>query len=164
MRVFVVIAFLICSSTLFAQTLTINNNGTYTSSGDATYTSTSFGNNPTLQIVSDHVVTIDADLVVNNGMTVEIAIDATLIITGTLTANNNIDFQIDGSLVVGAVTLNNNAVLSVSGSGVIDIQGDFRTGTGADITVSGDMTIDGNVDVGGGTITVDAGGTLTIDG
>lgn len=161
--VILLVLLLLITSGLMSQTLTIANNGSYSTSSSETYTDLSLGNSAVLTVNSGHTLTINGNATSNNGFGIIVEENATLIITGTLTGNNNINLNILGGFEIGSISISNNGSLTVGGTGVITINGNFTTGSGATIAVDGSLSVDGNLDLGtGSTITND--GSLSISG
>lgn len=155
--------FILSFSSSFSQTLTIGNNGTYSSPSSETYDGLSLGNSASLTVNSGHTLTINGNATSNNGFGITVEENATLIITGTLTGNNSITLTVSGTLSVGGISISNNGTLTVGGTGEITVNGDFTSGTGATIDIDGGMTVDGNLDLGSGS-TISNDGTLSVSG
>jgi hypothetical protein len=157
------ILFLINSLIAFGQDLTIANNSEHTTTVTISYTSLTLGNNSQLNVVYDHTLTINGDATSNNGLGIFIDTDGTLIITGMLIGNNNIELNILGTLIVGGISIANNGTLTISGSGILIVEGDFTTGSGTIITIDGAMSVDGDISVGSGS-TITNNGTISYTG
>ena len=137
---------------------------TYTSTGTGDWdTGSNWDTDPTapsslsggdiINISAGHTITKTGDLNPNvNNLVFHVWGD--LIITGTLDVKNNMEFHIypGGSVVFGNITAANNTTLIIDGGGTATVTGDFTMGTGTDITLNGDLTVEGDVDIGGGTL------------
>jgi hypothetical protein len=154
----------------FGAVLNIGNNGTFTTSGNATYDGLTMGNSASLTVLSGHTLTINGSATSNNGLGITVQNGGTLIITGCLTGNNNFNLNIAGSITLGCIDVDNNGSLTVQGTGNVNVSGNITTGTNTTINVNlnGQLTVGGNVtvgpSVGGGQSTVNVNGTFHIEG
>lgn len=140
------------------------NIGNYSSSGNATFSSLTMGNNATITVNTNHTVTIEGNGSSQNGSTFDVKENGTLIITGDLSVFNNANFYINGTFIVGNLKLKNGGEIVVSGSGNIQVNGNFTADLHTDITVNlgGSIDITGDMTVGSGNIIVD--GNITVGG
>jgi hypothetical protein len=124
------------------------------SPGNFTVGDMGFGNNNTLTIKSGASLNIGdvthaKSLTSGNGTTV--TVDGTLTIWGDLNVNNNMIWNITGSVIIkGNVIMGNGAGLTVTG-GNLKISGNFTGGNNTTVSVpSGSITVGGSVDTGNG--------------
>lgn len=149
------------------QSLNITNNQSHTTSGNATYTGLSMGNNASLTVVSPHTLTINGSATTStSNNTITVNNGATLTITGCLTDNNNITLNIYGNATIGCINFGNNGSLTIQGTGNLNITGNVVLGNSSNILVNlnGDLTVGGNVTVGSGGSSVQVAGDFIING
>jgi hypothetical protein len=151
---------------LFGATLSIGNNGSFTTSGNATYTGLTMGNNSSLTVLSGHTLTINGAATSNNGLGITVQNGGTLIMTGCLTGNNNFNLNIAGDITLGCIDVDNNGSLTVQGTGNVTVTGNIVTGqnTTINVALNGELTVGGNVTIGTGTSSVAVNGTFHIEG
>lgn len=150
----------------FTQTLTINNNQTHTTSGDASYSSISLGNNGLLNVVGPDSIYCSGNVSSSNGIGITIGDGGVLHIDGTLSGNNNIQLNVSGKITIGSVDINNNGTLTILGSGEVSILGDLTAENGTDIEIDfdGTLSVGGNVTIDEATSSVNVNGSFIIDG
>jgi hypothetical protein len=159
--------FLLITTDTIGQTLNIGNNQSHTTSGNATYTGLSIGNNASLTVKSPHTLTINGTATTNNSNnTITVENGATLTITGCLTDNNNITLIINGNATIQCVNFGNNGILTVEGTGNLNINGNITAGqnTFLEVELNGNLSVGGNVTVGSGGSSVIINGNFTIGG
>ncbi len=151
---------------LFGAFLSIGNNDSFTSSGNATYTGLTMGNNSSLTVLIGHTLTINGAATSNNGLGITVQNGGTLIITGCLTGNNNFNLNIAGDITLGCIDVDNNGSLTVQGTGNVTVTGNIVTGqnTTINVALNGELTVGGNVTIGTGTSSVTVNGTFHIEG
>ncbi len=154
------------------QNGTLTNNGIFTVSGAGNALDTEqVTNNATLEVIG--ALTIDQNSLVTNGGAADgITIDSTGALTlngstvtaGTVTNDAGGEFDLTGNAVLQSGALGNADQINVSGSGN-QLLGETVTNTG-NIDVSGALLVDpSSIDnTGGGSITVENTGTLTVNG
>jgi len=150
----------------FTQTLTINNNQTNTTSGDASYSSISLGNNGLLNVVGPDSIYCSGNVSSSNGIGITIDDGGVLHIDGTLSGNNNIQLNVSGKITIGSVDINNNGILTILGSGTVSILGNLTAENGTDIEIDfdGTLSVGGNVTIDESTSSVNVNGSFIIDG
>ena len=168
MRIGCLFILLLCisSQNLFGAVLSIGNNASFTTSGNATYTGLTMGNSASLTVLSGHTLTINGSATSNNGLGITVQTGGTLIITGCLTGNNNFNLNIAGDITLGCIDVDNNGSLTVQGTGSVTVTGNIITGqnTTINVALNGELTVGGNVTIGTGTSSVAVNGTFHIEG
>lgn len=151
---------------LFGASLSIGNNQSVTTTGNATYTGLTMGNNSSLTVLTGHTLTINGAATSSNGLGITVQNGGTLIITGCLTGNNNFNLNIAGDITLGCIDVDNNGSLTVQGTGNVTVTGNIVTGqnTTINVALNGELTVGGNVTIGTGTSSVAVNGTFHIEG
>ncbi|HTB01764.1 MAG TPA: autotransporter-associated beta strand repeat-containing protein, partial [Bradyrhizobium sp.] len=135
-------------------------------SGNALNAETVTANNA-LEILAGGALSIDPTTIDNSGGTVTVDGTGTLTLNGATitggTVNDSGEIDLTGSAAVKTGTLNSSGTIKVSGSGNA-LDGENVT-NGGGIEVVGALTLDQSTTVanGGGTITIDSTGTLTLN-
>lgn len=152
------------------STVTHDNTGTadiiYTS-GTHDYLNVVLGNSVKIDLSGGAELTIHGDLDANNGDSIIVRAGSTLNVNGQFITDNNIVVVVeDGAFfnVYSGFTAKNNTVLTVSGN--VNIVGDLTVNNNAGLTVNGTgtMDVDGDINFGNGTNTLEVNGTMTVTG
>jgi len=150
----------------FSQTLTVNNNQTYITSGNASYSDITLNNNSLLHVVNPDSIYCSGNVSSSNGIGITIDDGGILHIVGTLSGNNNIQLNVSGKITIGSIDINNNGILTILGNGEVSILGDLtaENGTNIEIDFDGTLSVGGNVIIDEATSSVNVNGSFNIDG
>lgn len=147
----------------------------YTIYGDFT------GQGSKISVKEGDSLIIKGALVIENNLDITVDKGAKMIVESRLIAKNGAALKISGELIVnGNVDVEKNAGFVIDEGGSMEIDGDLLAGTNAIVhidgdvaiggnveIVSGDVTVDGSLDIGGdftGNVDVEGGGTITVGG
>lgn len=166
MKNYILTLFLLISGLVHSATLTIGNNASHTTTGNATYDALTMGNSATLTVVSGHILTITGNATSSNGLGITVQNGATLNINGCLTGNNNFNLNVAGTINIGCIDVDNNGQLTIQGTGIVNVSGNLTTGqnTTVNVQLNGDLIVGGNVVIGSGSSQVIVNGTFDISG